>query len=110
MQRALRAISRSDVVVLVIDVMDGVTVQDFRIAERIAEEGRACVIVVNKWDAIQKETNTMVEKEADFRAQLRPVDWAPMIFTSAKSGQRVQRVLEVSADAVPPPPPPLDRS
>lgn len=94
--RAFRAISRADVVVLVLDVNEGVTVQDFRLAERIAEEGKACIVVANKWDAMKKDTNTMIEKEKDFRAQLRPIEWAPIVFTSAKSGQRVLRVLEAA--------------
>jgi len=71
-----------------------------RLAELIAAEGRACVVIVNKWDAVpNKETNTLRDFEADLKAQLRPIDWALVVFTSATTGQRVARVLDAVAAA-----------
>lgn len=94
--RAFKAIRRADVVLLVIDVIDGVTEQDQRLAGRIEEDGRACVIVVNKWDAVEdKDNHTIYETEADLRSRLYFLDWAEMIFVSAKSGQRVEKILDV---------------
>ena len=64
--------------------------QDFRLAEMVAAEGRACVVCVNKWDAVpDKKTNTMSTYEADVLAQLHPVNWATVVFTSAKKGKCV---------------------
>lgn len=61
----------------------------------MAAEGRACVVVVNKWDIVpDKETNTLRDFEEDLRAQLRPIQWASVVFTSALTGQRVNRVLD----------------
>lgn len=92
--RAFKAIRRANVVLLVLDVCDGVTEQDQKLAGRIAEEGRACVVVANKWDAIQKDNYTIYEFEQQLQARLMFVDWAQMIFTSAKTGQRVNKILE----------------
>lgn len=93
--RAFKAIRRSDVVLLVIDALDGVTEQDQKLAGRIAEEGSACVIVVNKWDAVEKDSYTIYEYEKLVRERLHFVEWAEMIFVSALSGQRVDRILDV---------------
>eukprot|EP00887_Chlorella_sp_A99_P006783 scaffold2.g6783.t1 len=94
-ERAFRAVRRSEVAVLVLDATEGITQQDFRLAEYIAAEGRACVVVVNKWDAMPVRTSaSLAEFEAGVRAQLRPVEWANIVFTSAKTGQRVKRVLD----------------
>ena len=98
--RSFKAIERSDVCVLVIDVLDDVTEQDQRLAGRIEEDGRACVIVVNKWDAVEKDSHTMPAMEKELRAKLYFLDWAPMLFTSALSGQRVQSIFAVAAVAV----------
>lgn len=66
--------------------------QDFKLAERIASEGKACVIVVNKWDTVpNKETNTIKQWEEAIRDRLRTLSWAPMIFISATTGQRVPK-------------------
>ena len=86
--------------VLVIDALDGVTEQDQRLAGRIEEDGRACVVVVNKWDAIEKDSHTMPAMEKELRAKLYFLDWAPMLFTSALSGQRVQAVFPLALLAV----------
>jgi GTP-binding protein len=93
--RAFKAIRRSDVVLLVIDAIDGVTEQDQKLAGRIADEGRACLIVVNKWDAIEKDSYTIYEHEANLKERLSFVDWAESIFVSALTGQRVEKILEL---------------
>ncbi|MEB3168234.1 MAG: GTP-binding protein, partial [Synechococcaceae cyanobacterium] len=98
--RSFKAIERSDVCLLVIDVTDGVTEQDQRLAGRIEDEGRACVVVVNKWDAIEKDSHTMAAMEKELRAKLYFLDWAPMLFTSALTGQRVQSVFAAAAAVV----------
>ncbi len=98
--RSFKAIERSDVCVLVIDALDGVTEQDQRLAGRIEEDGRACVVVVNKWDAIEKDSHTMPAMEKELRAKLYFLDWAPMLFTSALSGQRVDAIFPLAKLAV----------
>lgn len=94
--RAFKAIRRADVVLLVIDAIDGVTDQDQKLADRISQEGRSCVIVVNKWDAVEdKESDTIYEYEKEVRARLYFLDWAEMIFVSAMTGQRVEKTIEL---------------
>ena len=93
--RAFKAIRRSDIVLLVIDAIDGVTEQDQKLAGRIAEEGRAAVIVVNKWDAVDKDSYTIYEHEKLVKDRLSFIDWAEMIFTSAVTGQRVEKILDL---------------
>lgn len=92
--RAFKAIHRADVVLLVLDAVDGVTEQDQKLAGRIAEEGRACVIVVNKWDAITKDSYTIYDHEKHLRNRLNFIEWAETIFVSALTGQRVEKLLE----------------
>lgn len=95
------------VAVLVVDAVectvDGrfvVATQDFRLAELIAAEGRACVLVVNKWDAVpDKDSHTLAAYQKELLAQLRPLEWATVVFTSALSGQRVHKILEAAAAA-----------
>ncbi len=98
--RSLKAIERSDVCVLVIDALDGVTEQDQRLAGRIEEEGRACLVVVNKWDAVEKDTYTMPLMEKELRAKLYFLDWAEMLFTSAITRQRIDHIFKFSSLAV----------
>jgi len=93
-KRALNAVRRCDVAVLVLDGTQKVTVQDFRIAERIAEEGKACVICVNKWDLVPKDSHTMPGFQKSVVSELRPVAWAEVLFTSAKTKQRVGTLLD----------------
>jgi len=98
--RSFKAIDRSDVCVLVIDAEEGVTEQDQRLAGRIEEDGRACVVVVNKWDLIEKDSHTMPAMEKELRAKLSFLAWAPMLFISALSGQRVERIFPLAVLAV----------
>jgi GTP-binding protein len=91
--RAFKAIRRSDVVLLVIDALEGVTEQDQRLAGRIEEEGRACIIVVNKWDAVEKDTYTINEYTREIRERLYFIDWAPLLFVSALTGQRTHQIF-----------------
>mmetsp|Transcript_7559 Transcript_7559/g.46495 ORF Transcript_7559/g.46495 Transcript_7559/m.46495 type:complete len:513 (-) Transcript_7559:1105-2643(-) len=98
--RAIRAIRRADVVALVLDALQGPTEQDFRLAELIVQEGRACIIVINKWDTVEeKDSNTAAQYEKNLRVQLRNLDWAPVVFSSALTGQRVQKVLNAALQA-----------
>lgn len=98
--RAFKAIDRADVVLLVIDAVDGVTEQDQKLAGRIAEEGRACVIVVNKWDAIEKDSYTIYDYTKQVKDRLNFIEWAEMIFISATTGQRVEKTLDLVNVAV----------
>jgi len=93
--RAFKAIRRADVVLLVIDAIDGVTEQDQKLVGRIVEEGRACIIVVNKWDAIEKDSYTIYEYEKHLKERLHFIEWAETIFVSAMTGQRVEKILEL---------------
>jgi GTPase len=97
--RAFKAIRRADVVLMVIDALDGVTEQDQKLAGRIIEEGRACIIVVNKWDAVEKDSHTIYEYEKDLEERLHFTEWADVIFISALTGQRVEKILELVVTA-----------
>ena len=94
--RTLKAINRADVCVLLIDAQDMVTAQDQHIAGYILEELKSVAIVVNKWDIVEKDTHTMVEYMQKVRAALGFLDYVPVLFVSAKTGQRVRQVLEVA--------------
>ncbi len=93
--RAFKAIRRADVVLLVLDAEDGATEQDQKLAGRIIEEGRACIIVVNKWDAVEKDSYTIYDYEKSLEARLHFTEWADIIFVSAVTGQRVEKTLEL---------------
>lgn len=92
--RSIAAIRRCDVAILVIDAMDGVTEQDMRIAGMIQEEGKAAIVAVNKWDALEKETGTLEKYRLDVLDKLKFIAYAPVLFISAKTGQRVPQVWE----------------
>ncbi len=94
--RALRAIDRSDVVLLLIEAPEGPTTQDAHIAEYIVEQGRSLVLVVNKWDLVEKDSRTMQEYAEWARRQLPFLDYAPLLFISARTGQRVPTVLPLA--------------
>ena len=91
--RSVAAIRRCDVALLLIDANDGVTEQDTKIAGLIHEEGKAVVIIVNKWDALEKETGTLEKYRKEVIEKLKFMDYAPVLFISAKTGQRVQTVF-----------------
>lgn len=97
--RAIAAIERCDVALLLIDAADGVTEQDTKIAGIIHDEGKAVVVVVNKWDSVEKDTGTLEKTRKEVLGALKFMDWAPVLFISAKTGQRVKQVLE-EADKV----------
>lgn len=91
--RAFKAIRRADVVVLVIDAIDGVTDQDIKLAARIIDEGRAAVLVVNKWDAIEKDTYTINQYREHLSDRLYFFQWAESLYISALTGQRVNKLF-----------------
>jgi GTPase len=97
--RAFKAITRSDVVLFIIDAIDGVTDQDQKLAGRVLDEGRACILVVNKWDAIEKDAHTIYEYQQDVSSRLHFAEWADTIFISAQSGQRVEKIFDLIAPA-----------
>lgn len=92
--RAVAAIERSDVCLLVIDATEGITEQDKRIAGVAHEAGKGVIIVVNKWDLLKKETNTMKEYRETIEAELPFLSYAPTLFISVLTGQRVQEVMK----------------
>ncbi|KAH0987466.1 hypothetical protein GBA52_014643 [Prunus armeniaca] len=92
--RAFRAIRRSDVVALVIEALACITEQDCKIAERIEREGKGCLIVVNKWDTIpNKNQQTATYYEQDVREKLRVLGWAPIVYSTAIAGQSVDKII-----------------
>ncbi len=99
--RALTAVERADVCLIMIDAQEGITEQDSKIAGYVHEQGKASIVVVNKWDLVEKETNTMKEFQNKVKEGLNFMMYAPSIFLSAKTGQRldglfpmIQAVLE----------------
>ena len=93
--RSIAAIDRADVCLILIDANEGVTEQDTKIAGLAHEAGKACIIVVNKWDIVEKETNTMNEMTAKIRQDLGYMPYAPVLFISALTGQRVNKLYEL---------------
>lgn len=93
--RSWSAIERSDVCVIMIDAKDGVTEQDTKIAGYAHEQGKASVIVINKWDLVEKETGTLEEYRRKVMEKLSFMQYAPVLFISVKTGQRVHKVLEL---------------
>ncbi|XP_058199336.1 uncharacterized protein LOC131314594 isoform X2 [Rhododendron vialii] len=92
--RAFRAVRRSDVVALVIEAMACITEQDWRIAERIEREGKGCLIVVNKWDTIpNKNHETATHYEQDVREKLRNLVWAPIVYATAIAGHSIENII-----------------
>jgi GTP-binding protein len=91
--RALKAIDRSDVVLVVIDGEEGIIEQDKKIAGYAHEAGRAVVIVVNKWDAVEKDEKTMKDFETNIREHFLFLDYAPIVFLSAKTTRRIHTLL-----------------
>ena len=98
--RSMRAIDRADVVLLVIDATEGFTAQDLHIAGYIAEQKKGVVVVINKWDLIEKDSSTMEEWRQQAREALDFLPYAPLVFVSAKFGQRVNQVLDTALAVV----------
>lgn len=93
--RALLAVERSDVCLLVIDATEGVTDQDAKIAGEAHEAGKGIIIVVNKWDLIEKDTGTLEKYKKELYKKLAYLTYAPVIFISALTGQRVEKIFEL---------------
>ena len=93
--RAQLAIERADVCLIMIDARDGVTEQDTKIAGLAHEAGKASIVVVNKWDLVEKETGTMEKMRKDIMRDLSFMSYAPILFISALTGQRTERIFEL---------------
>ncbi len=97
--RALNAITRADIAVLVIDAVEGLTAQDAHVAGYVADEGRGLVIAVNKWDLVEDKTDKTFDQYVEWiRADVPFLDFAPVVSISAKTGQRVGKVLETAIE------------
>lgn len=93
--RSLLAVERADVCILMIDANEGVTAQDTKIAGEAHEAGKGIIIVVNKWDMIEKDNNTMERYKKEVYEKLSYLSYAPILFISAKTGQRVKQLFEM---------------
>ena len=93
--RSLRAVDRADVVLMVISAPEGVTEQDKKIAGYAHESGKGCIIVVNKWDLIEKDDKTSLRFTEDIRDELGFLQYAPVLYTSSHTKQRVHRVVDL---------------
>jgi len=91
--RALRAIQRADVALLMVDATEGITAQDTHVASFILDEWRGVVVLVNKWDAVEKDAYTMAEYTQYARERLKFMDYVPVLFVSALTGRRVNKVI-----------------
>ena len=94
--RAIKAISRADVVMLLLDAQDVVTAQDAHVAGYILDENCSVVVLVNKWDVVEKDTHTMDAYTERIRAELKFLDFVPVLFISALTGQRVDKILPLA--------------
>lgn len=97
--RALKSLERCDVAVILLDGFEGLTDQDARIAEFAEENGRALIFIVNKWDLVEKETSTLEQYKKRIRKEIKTLDYVPILFISALTGQRVSKLFE-TIDAV----------
>ena len=95
--RAMKAISRADVVLLLLDAQDLVTAQDAHVAGYVLEEMRSIIVIVNKWDLIEKDTYTMDAYTRQIRADLKFLDYVPVLYISALTGQRVSKILPLAS-------------
>lgn len=98
--RALGAIRRADVCIVMIDAEKGVTEQDVKICGYVHEQGKPSVIVMNKWDLIEKDTNTINRFNADLKESLKFMDYIIPVYVSAKTGQRTDKILDLSLRAL----------
>lgn len=97
--RSLAAVERSDVCVIMLDAVEGITAQDTKIAGFANDKGKALVIAVNKWDIAVKDTNTMDKMKADIYRDLAFMDFTPVVFISAKTGQRVDKLMSLIVES-----------
>ena len=97
--RSLAAVRRADVVLIVVDAEQGLSEQDVKIAGYVHEEGKPSVLVVNKWDLIEKDTNTMNQFKKDMQIDLAFMDYVPFLFIPAKTGQRVNKLLSAAKES-----------
>lgn len=97
--RSLAAVRRADVVLIVCDASQGLYEQDVKIAGYVHEEGKPSVLLVNKWDLVEKDTHTMNKFKKDMQADLAFMDYVPFLFISAKTGQRVHKILELAKES-----------
>ena len=93
--RSQLAVERADVCIIMIDARDGVTEQDTKIAGLAHESGKACIVAVNKWDLVDKETGTLEKMRKDIMRDLSFMSYAPIIFISAATGQRTEKLFEL---------------
>lgn len=96
--RAMKAIERSDVALLVVDAYEGIKSQDTHVAGYILDEWKSVVVVINKWDLIEKDTHTMAEFTNYVRYELNFMDYVPILFTSALTGKRVDKILDLALE------------
>ncbi|MDD7396239.1 MAG: ribosome biogenesis GTPase Der [Eubacteriales bacterium] len=97
--RSLAAVRRADVVLIVCDASQGLSEQDVKIAGYVHEEGKPSVLLVNKWDLVEKDTHTMNKFKKDMQADLAFMDYVPFLFISAKTGQRMHKILELAKES-----------
>lgn len=93
--RSYMAVDRADVAVIVIDALVGFTEQDSKVAGYAHEQGKGCIVAVNKWDALDKDNNTMDEFKKDLQTQFSFMSYVPFVFISAKTGQRIDKLFEL---------------
>lgn len=93
--RSLRAVDRSDVILMLLDASEGVTEQDKKVAGYAHESGKGIVLIINKWDLIEKDEKTMNKFDKEVREELAFMPYAPTLFISAKTGQRVNKILDL---------------
>jgi GTP-binding protein len=96
--RAMKAIERADVALLVVDAFEGIKSQDTHVAGYILDEWKSVVVIINKWDLIEKDTHTMAEFTQYIRFELNFMDYVPILFTSAKTGKRVNQILDLALE------------
>ena len=96
--RAFDAVRRADVCLLVVDAQEGITEQDLKIIGYVHEQGKPSVIVMNKWDAIEKDTHTVQKFEAELKEELKFMDYFRSAYVSAKTGQRTEKLLALAQE------------
>jgi len=96
--RAMKAIERADVALLVVDAFEGIKSQDTHVAGYILDEWKSVIVIINKWDLIEKDSHTMAEFTEYIRYELNFMDYVPILFTSAKTGKRVDKILDLALE------------